>query len=131
MPKSAVALYYWLTPLFWILDEAFGWNVRAAALEGEPGLKLLYYLFCLGCAGAIWLWPAATSVVGLTEASVNIFVLVLGVFLPYLRMIDLLAAGGTVAEPPRFGPLEVLSFLLAGGILVASFRLRASELRGG
>jgi hypothetical protein len=130
LPKSTVALYYWLTPIFWILDGAFGWNVRAAALEGEPGLKLLYYLFCLGCGGAIWLWPAVTRIVGLTEASVNILLLVLGVLLPYFRLIDQLAASQAIVEPLRFGPLEALSFLFAGAIWVISLRVRAFDPGG-
>jgi hypothetical protein len=127
LPKSIVALYYWLTPLFWVLDAALGWNVRAAALEGEPGLKNLYYLFCIGCGITIWRWPGLTRIVGLTEASLNVLVLILGVLLPYYRLIDQLAASEPIVPPVVFGLFDALSFFLAGGVWAISFSLNVEK----
>lgn len=128
MPSRIVAAYYWLTPLFWAADVVFGASFRAAALEGNPAAKTVYYLFCFACGIAIWARPALTGLIGLTEASIQILLLVLGVLLPYFRLIDRLAAGQAGIAPHPFGLGEALSFLLAGAVLTISFRLQARRL---
>lgn len=128
LPKL-VAIYYWLTPAFWAADVWLGANLRTAALEDRPGYKGIYYLFCLACGAAIWLRPAWTRLVGLTEASVNILLLVLGVLVPYFRLIDELASGGANVNVSPFGVERTIAFLLAGGVWTISFRMHAAELQ--
>jgi hypothetical protein len=124
---NPVAIYYWLTPAFWALDVFFGANLRTAALEGQPGWKAAYYLFCIGCGVALWLKPAWTSVVGFTESSVNVTVLILGFFVPYFQLIDRLAAGDGVDATP-FTVERALSLLLSGVVCYVAFRINAAGL---
>jgi hypothetical protein len=123
---NPVALYYWLTPAFWAIDLLFGANIRAAAFEGHAGWKPLYYLICLGCGVALWLKPSWTRIVGLTEASLNILVLILGVMVPYFQLIDRLAAREAVINPGPFGIERALSLVLSGAVWAIAFRMHAA-----
>jgi len=125
---NPVAIYYLLTPAFWALDVFFGANVRTAAFEGHSGWKAVYYLFCLGCGVALWLKPSWTRIVGLTESSVNILVLILGFFVPYFQLIDSLAAGESVDSSP-FTIEKALSLLLSGTIAAIAFRMHAEAFQ--
>jgi hypothetical protein len=124
---NPVAIYYWLTPAFWALDALLGANLRAAALEGHSGWKALYYLFCLGCGVLVWLRPAWTRLVGLTEASTNILILVLGAMVPYFQLIDRLAAREAVIDTAPFGIEKSVSLVLSGAIWAIAFRMQASR----
>ena len=126
---NLVAIYYWLTPAFWALDVFFGANLRTAAFEGYPVWKATYYLFCLGCGVALWLRPAWTRLVGLTEASLNILVLILGVIVPYFQLIDRLAAREAVIDPSPFTIEKALSLLLSGAVCAIAFRMHSAGLR--
>jgi len=125
---NLVATYYWLTPVFWALDVFFGANLRAAAFEGHSGWKAAYYLFCLGCGVALWLRPSWTRLVGLTESSLNILVLILGVMVPYFQLIDRLAASEAVIDPSPFTIEKALSLVLSGAIGAIAFRMNAAGL---
>jgi hypothetical protein len=124
-----VALYYWLTPAFWALDALFGANLRTAAFEGHPVWKAIYYLFCLGCGVAIWLRPAWTGLVGMTESAVNILALLLGFFVPYFRLIDQLAAGEIAIDASPFTIEKALSLVLSGTIAAIAFRMHAEAFQ--
>ncbi len=126
---NLIAIYYWLTPAFWALDVSFGANVRTAAFEGHSGWKAVYYLFCLGCGVALWLKPSWTRLVGLTESSVNILVLVLGFFVPYFQIIDRLAAGESTVDASPFTIEKAMSFLLSGLVCAIAFRMHAAGAR--
>lgn len=128
MPNP-VAIYYWLTPAFWALDVVFGANLRVAGLEGHDGWKAIYYLFSLGCGVALWLRPSWTRLVGLTEASLNILVLVLSVMVPYFELIDRLAAREAVMEPGPFGIEKAVSLVFSGAIWAIAFRTHAEALQ--
>ena len=45
--NSIARLYFYITPVFILLDYFLGVNVRASALEGMPMYKNLYYGFCI------------------------------------------------------------------------------------
>ena len=126
---NLVAIYYWLTPAFWALDVFFGANLRTAAFEGHSGWKAAYYLFCLGCGVALWLRPAWTRLVGLTESSLNILVLILGVMVPYFQLIDRLAAREAVIDASPFTIEKALSLLLSGAVCAIAFRMHSAGLR--
>ncbi len=127
MPDRIIAAYYWLTPVFWAADALFGWNVRAAALEGHPGWKAVYYLFCLGCGGLLWVRPELTRIVGIVESSFNILLLVLGMLLPYFWLIERIPAGD-FPSADEFTIAKSLGFLIAGLIWWASFQLHTRRL---
>lgn len=128
MPSRFIAYYYWLTPLFWLVDEAFGANLRAAALEGYPFWKAMYYFIGCGCGLLIWKRPAWTKVVGLSEASLNILLLLLGILVPYFRIIEELAAGGAAIETSSLSPARATGLLLAGLVWAASFHLQLATV---
>jgi hypothetical protein len=123
-----IGLYYWLTPVFWALDAIFGANVRAAAFEGHPGWKVLYYLFCFGCGVAIYLRPAWASLVGMTESAINILALIVGFLLPYFRLVEQLAAGETAVDGGGFTIEKSLSLLLSGLMAVLAFHTHSAQL---
>ena len=123
-----VAFYYWLTPAFWALDVLFGANLRAAAFEGHPGWKAIYYLFCFGCGVALFLRPGWTSLVGMTESAINILALIVGFLVPYFRLVEQLAAGETPVHAGAFTIERSLSLLLSGVVCAITFHMHASGL---
>jgi hypothetical protein len=128
LPERIVSGYYWLTPLFWALDALFGWNVRAAALEGHSGWKALYYLLCLGLGALLWARPELTRLVGIAESSLNLTLLVLGMLVPYFQLIDRIPAGD-FPRPGEFTVEKSLGFLVAGLAWWVSFQLHLRRRR--
>ncbi len=115
---ALIQAYYLGTPVFWVLDVAFQAPIRAAALP-DPGWRLLYYAFAMGC-GILARWrPQLTPFVGLAESSVNLLLLVLSVLLPIFMLPAVVAEGGDVSLP--FGPVQLLNVFLSGSMLVISF----------
>jgi hypothetical protein len=123
-----LAVYYWLTPAFWALDVVFGANVRAAAFEGHPGWKAIYYLFCFACGVVIYLRPRWASLVGMTESAINILTLVAGFFVPYFRLVEQLAAGETAVDSGAFTIERSLSLLLSGVVCAIAFHMHSARL---
>ena len=123
-----LAFYYWLTPAFWALDVLFGANLRAAAFEGHPGWKAIYYLFCFGCGVALFLRPAWTSLVGMTESAINILALIVSFLVPYYRLVEQLAAGETAVDAGAFTIERSLSLLVSGVVCAVAFHMHASGL---
>jgi hypothetical protein len=108
---TALRAYYLGTPLFMLFDLLWGLNVRAVALEHLPAARYLYYAFCLACGVATLRWPGWTGPVGVAESSVNVLLLILGVFLPYFAAIRALAEGQAVTNP--FTPQFLVNFALS------------------
>jgi hypothetical protein len=88
---------------------------------------VLYYLFCFGCGVAIWLRPAWTSLVGMTESAINLLALIAGFFVPYFRLIGELAAGNAVVDGGAFTIERSLSLLLSGVVCAIAFRMHAAR----
>lgn len=110
--------YYLATPLFALADWIFRWNVRVAALDGQPGLKNAYYAVCTAAGIAIYLKPSLSRMVGLAESSVNILLLILGLMLPYWSLV------GNFTGEERFVPFSVsriVNFLISGFMWVKVF----------
>jgi hypothetical protein len=111
--------YYGLTPLFWLLDEGFGANVRVVALQGSEGWRTLYYLLCIGCGAALWVRPAWSALLALAECSINLLLLCLGVLLPIWRLAEQISAGGSVTNP--ITPELVTNFVVASAVWLVAF----------
>ncbi|HCO93768.1 MAG TPA: hypothetical protein DIU00_07450 [Phycisphaerales bacterium] len=79
--------YYYITPLFILLDYFGGLSVRAAVLDSMPLYKNLYYGFCICCGIGIYFRPGFSAVVALFESMIIVLMTVLSVFLPYVRYI--------------------------------------------
>ncbi len=116
---SALRAYYLATPLFLLFDLAWGLNVRAVALEQLPTAKYGYYAFCLACGVATMKWPGWSGPVGFAESSVNILLLILGVFLPYFAVIRAVSEGQAVTNP--FTLRFLVNFVLSGAVWTIAF----------
>ncbi len=88
--NSFARWYFYITPAFILLDYCLGLNIRVAALDSMPLYKNLYYGFCVLCGICMYIIPRYSAVVALLESSINIMMLVLGIFLPYIRTITAL-----------------------------------------
>jgi len=115
-----VRIYYLGTPLFMLLDLFWRLNIRVAALEGRPGLRLGYYALCGGCAIVNRLRPEWAPRVGFLESSVNLLLLALSFFLSYFQLLDSLSDGMT--SVPGLATLGLPNFLLAGTVWLLSAR---------
>lgn len=131
---SIPSVYYYITPLFILLDYVGGLSIRAAVLDSMLLYKNLYYGFCVLCGVCVYASPRFTPIVALFESSINFLMTVLAVFMPYIRFItetdDLLAADlPTVAG---FDTPHIVNIILAGGIAILGFHgsLRAIGLGG-
>jgi len=112
-----IQAYYWLTPIFWIVDEYLGANLRTAALEGHPGWKAAYYIVCIGIAVLVSVFPEISDRVGLFESGLNILLLVAGIFVPYYAFIDEMTAGNVPTEPPITMD-KMINFIIASAVCV-------------
>jgi hypothetical protein len=118
-------IYYLGTPLFMLADYLLGFPMRVSGIE-EPGYRLLYYLFCLGCAAALYLWPTRTTLLALAESSLNIFLLIHSVMGPVMSLGSLVTSGEPL--PKIMTPEQLLNFLLAGSILIYGFHATTAAL---
>jgi hypothetical protein len=116
-------LYYYITPLFILLDYAWGISIRVTVLDSMPLYKNFYYGFCILCGICVYALPRFTPVVALFESSINFLMTVLAVFMPYIQFItktdDFLTANlPTVAG---FDTPHIVNILLAGIIAIFGF----------
>jgi hypothetical protein len=120
LPGRVVLGWYLATPVFALLDLAFGINVRASFLDEQPALRLAWYALALGCAAAVTRWPARAGVIGLSESAASIALLVLGAGVAYLGALDAALGEPAVVAPP-FSPADVANLVLSAGALIASY----------
>ena len=115
--------YYYITPLFILLDYFGGINVRAAVLDTMPMYKNLYYGFCIFCTVIIFFQSRFTAVVTLFESVIIILITVLSVFLPYFRFItqtdDVLNESWDIAS--AFSTPRIVNLVMAGTMAVIAF----------
>lgn len=133
VPRSRlIRLYYGLTPIFAVLDLAFGVSVRAAGIP-SAGWRAVYYAFAAGCWLVIRRFPKWTPAVGVGESAVNVFLLVFSVMGPIFALPAAAAGDGDLTF--SFGLPQMANLLLSGTILVLSFHRHQRELanlaRGG
>ena len=120
---SPILAYYWLTPVFWVVDEYLGANLRTAALEGHPWWKAAYYVLCIGIGVFATMNPDWTALLGLLEARINIAILVAGILVPYYGFIYEVAEGDIPTEPPITMDM-VVNFILASAVWVVALKAR-------
>lgn len=119
--------YYLLTPLFALVDLA-GWApIRVAGLE-RPEARLGYYagIFTLGLVARRW--PRVAPALGITESTVNLFLLILAVLGPLWGLVGDPAA--TEAVVGRL-PARVANLAIGGGALALSISLGVQRLGRG
>lgn len=127
----AARFYYYVTPLFILLDYFFGVNVRAAILDTMPLYKNIYYGFCIMCGVGVFVFPRLTPVVTLFDSTASILGIVLTVYLPYIRFInqtdDILSA-----DMPMAAGISIpctINLILVGIMAIIGFRGCLHELQ--
>jgi len=122
--------YYYITPLFILLDYFGGLSVRAAVLDSMPIYKNLYYGFCIFCAIIIFFQPRFTAVVTLFESMVIVLITVLSVFLPYIRFImqadDVLNESWNITS--ALSTPRIVNLMLAGTMAIVAFHSSINAL---
>jgi hypothetical protein len=115
--------YYYITPLFILLDYFGGLSVRAAVFDSLPLYKNIYYGFCIFCALIIYFHPQFTAVVTLFESTIIVLITVLSVFLPYVRFImqadDVLNENWDILS--AFSIPRIVNLMLAGTMAIIAF----------
>ncbi|MDH3732712.1 MAG: hypothetical protein OEU54_04225 [Gemmatimonadota bacterium] len=120
-----VRLYYGLTPVFALLDLAFGVSVRAAGIP-RLGWRVAYYAFALGCWLIMRRRPRWTPIVGIGESSVSLFLLIYSIMGPIFALPAAAAGDGDIAF--SFGPAAIANLLLAGSVIILSFHRHQADL---
>lgn len=118
--RKLIAWYYWLTPIFALVDGLFGYRVRVA--EGIPtSVVISWYVACLGLAFIGYRFPQWQSLFALVESAANIAALMIGFYTLHVLV-------GDVPVPPT--SRQVLAFALSGGIGILAFHDAHHHLRG-
>lgn len=121
--QTVQKLYYYITPLFILLDYFGGLSVRAAVLDTMPTYKNLYYGFCIFCAIGIYFRPQLSAFVALFDSTIIVLMTVLSVFLPYIRFLaeadNVLNTNWDIAG--GFSIPKIVNILLSGSIGILAF----------
>ncbi len=120
---SIARWYYYITPLFILLDYMLGINVRVNVLDSTPLYKNLYYGFCILCGVGMYIAPRYSTIVALSESTINFMMTILGLFLPYVQHLytdDVLSADWEVAG--ALGIERIVNLVLAGSVAIFVFR---------
>ncbi len=122
--NSIARWYFYITPLFILVDYFWGVSVRVSALDSWPVYKNVYYGFCVLCGVSMYVVPQYTAVVALFESIINFTMIMLCLFVPYVQNIlfvdDILDAdfktmGGSL------NILPIVNLLIVGSCAVLTF----------
>lgn len=83
-----IKYYYLLTPLFFVLDIIFGWQVRVITPWNSPIIRIIYYAICFAVGIALRKNEVYLSLFGLAECVVNITLLILTYMLVLYNPVD-------------------------------------------
>ena len=125
--RQYIMWFYLASPLFFLLDFAFGWDIRISFLDQNTAWKLAYYLFCFSVGILMWRWDVLKPILGIVEGGINILLLTLSVLLPYYQAIDAISSGEQITNPLDSGTL--INYLLTGVFLIISMQLRTIETK--
>ena len=123
-PRQTIPkFYYYITPLFILLDYFGGLSVRVAVLDSMPMYKNLYYGFCIFCGISMHFRPQFSAVVALFESTIIVLMTVLSVFLPYIQLIkdadNVLNENWDIAG--AFSIPRIVNLMLAGTMAAFAF----------
>ena len=122
--NSIVRWYFYLTPLFILLDYIWGVNVRVSALDSWPVYKNLYYGFCILCGVCMYIVPVYSAVVTLFESIINFGMIVFSIFMPYIQNMiyaeDILNADFKAMEE-SINAQSIVNFVIVGSFVVLTF----------
>ena len=109
--------YYLATPAFMLVEWLAGLNLRVSIPWGGDLLTYLYMAACFVLGGFILKKPSYLNLFALIESSVNLFLLVLSVYLPIIAVTGGPGEAGTFT----FGIAELIHFVIVGSILLYVF----------
>lgn len=121
-PKNQFALiewYYLATPLFVLLDIAFGYSFRISALEENSMYQYAYYGICFLAGIICYRRRIYSAVFAIFESVLNIFLLIWSIMGPYYEVIHEAAQGNPIDNPLNFDHL--INFGIVGVVLLISF----------
>jgi hypothetical protein len=118
--------YYWLTPVFLFLSWRFGFDVRVPFLDAVPGARAAYYALTFGCAALVTVRPELTAIVGRTETTLSMSLLIISTWLAYISVLESAASdAGTLHNP--FTPDAVTSLVLSATVFIVSSLIGGAE----
>ena len=122
--NSVARWYFYITPLFILLDYIWGVNVRVSALDSMPVYKNLYYGFCILCGVCMYFVPRYSAVVTLFESIINFGMIVFSIFMPYIRNMiyaeDILNADFKAMEE-AINAQSIANLVIVGSFVVLTF----------
>jgi hypothetical protein len=125
--QTAALAWFLATPLFALVDLAFGLPVRVAGLD-DPSHRLAYYGGCLLFGVAGWAWPRGLPALVIGESAANLTLLVVHTMLPVFTLSERVLAGDAVGAPVT--PTAMANFLIIGSVLTWSIRRNQAALGG-
>ena len=132
--NSFARWYFYITPLFILLDYILGLNIRVSALDSAPVYKNLYYGFCVLCGIGTFIIPQYSALVALSESTINFMMIVVGIFLPYVQNIlyvdDILNADFKAVEA-AITVESIANLVIVGSCVILTFRTSGQLIRGG
>jgi len=122
--NSVARWYFYITPLFILLDYFWGVSVRVSALDSMPLYKNLYYGFCILCGVCMYIVPRYSAVVTLFESIINFGMIVFSIFMPYIRNMiyaeDILNADFKTMEE-AINAQSIANLVIVGSFVVLTF----------
>ena len=122
--NSIARWYFYITPLFILLDYIWGVNVRVSALDSWPVYKNLYYGFCILCGVCMYFVPRYSAVVTLFESIINFGMILFSIFMPYIQNMiyaeDILNADFKAMEE-SINAQSIVNLVIVGSFVVLTF----------
>jgi hypothetical protein len=108
--ERVLALYYFATIGFLLLDYGLGINVRVAFLDTRPDLRAAYYGFCLVCLVFVLWRPGWTVLIGTFETTITLIALILSMAIRVMVPNDAIVEEGVGFVTPE----GIINFLIGG-----------------
>ena len=122
--NSIVRWYFYLTPLFILLDYIWGVNVRVSALDSWPVYLIVFFGLCFVCGVCMYIVPLYSAVVTLFESIINFGMIVFSIFMPYIQNMiyaeDILNADFKAMEK-SITAQSIVNFVIVGSFVVLTF----------
>ena len=129
MRSGSAQVLKWIylgTPVFLVLDLAFGWDIRVSFFDTHPGWKYGYYIFCFVIGFLMMKQPRLEPILGIIESGANILILSLSILVPYYAAIEAISSGEEFANP--FNKYNFINYIFSGLIIMISMHVNQRKL---
>jgi hypothetical protein len=120
MKFSAIQIYYYLTPVFFIAEKITGLDIRISGILSETQ-SWIYFIFCLFCAAVCFFLPRWSVAVAFVESILNITILMASIYIGHV-----LSAG--LDGHFEFGLPNLINFMVSGSVLLVAYYSAQSQL---